>query len=189
MTTDQPVGLTARNTTRGRPRTTGTATCARCSRSAGRTRATWPEGKICGPCFTTATRTHGTCPDCGQHRLLPGPPEPNGGPRCAPCAAITHDFHCTRCNHEGEFYRKGICARCALRDDLTQLLPTNPAEPATGARLIDILCQAERPESIITWKRSATVQALLRSLTNGTTRLTHEGLDTYAETAERATNL
>ncbi|MFJ4262137.1 recombinase XerD [Paenarthrobacter nicotinovorans] len=188
MTTDKPAGLTARNTTRGRPRTTGTATCARCSRSAGRTRATWPEGKICGPCFTTATRTHGTCPDCGQHRLLPGPPEPNGGPRCAPCAGITHDFHCTRCNHEGEFYRKGICARCALRDDLTQLLPTNPAEPSTAARLIEVLCQAQRPESIITWKRSPTVQALLTSLTNGTTPLTHEGLDNYAETAERATN-
>lgn len=148
MTIDKPEGLSPGNTSRGRPRTTGAATCARCGRTAGRTRASWPEGKICGPCFTTATRTHGTCPDC------------------------------SRCNHEGEFYRRGICARCALRDDLNDLLLTDPADPATAGRIVDLLCKAERPESIITWKRSATVQALLSSLSSGTTPLTHDGLAT-----------
>jgi hypothetical protein len=188
MTTDKPKGLSPRNTTRGRPRTTGTATCARCGRTAGRTRATWPEGKVCGPCFTTATRTHGTCPDCGQHRLLPGPPNTDGGPRCAPCAGIPHNFHCTRCNAEGEFYRRGICARCALREDLTDLLLTDPADPATAGRIVDVLCKADRPESIITWKRSPQVKTLLASLSCGETPLTHEGLDTAAESAERVTN-
>jgi len=186
MTTDRPEGLVPRNTVRGRPRTTGTVQCARCGHNAGKARVTWPEGKICGPCFTVATRTHGTCPECGQHRLLPGPPAQEGGPRCAPCAGILHNFHCTRCNEEGEFYRRGICALCALRDDLTALLLTNPADPTTATRLIDVLCQADRPESMITWKRSAKVQTLLTSISSGQTPLTHEGLDSHRETAGRA---
>lgn len=185
MTTESPAELTPRNTSRGRPRTSGTATCARCGRSAGRTRATWPEGKICGPCFTAATRTHGTCPACGQHRLLPGPPA-DDGPRCGPCARILHNFHCARCGHEGEFYRRGICARCALRDDLGELLLTRAADPATANRLVDVLCAADRPESIITWKRSRKVQELLTSLSSGQTPLTHEGLDEHREAAGRA---
>lgn len=188
MTTEQPQGLTPRNTSRGRPRTTGTATCARCGRAAGRTRATWPEGRICGPCFTTATRTHGSCPDCGQHRLLPGPPSAAGGPRCAPCADILHDFHCSRCNTEGEFYRRGICSRCALRDDLNELLLTHGAAQETASKIVDVLCKADRPESIITWKRSPKVQALLVSLSCGETPLTHEGFDAAAESAERPAN-
>ena len=188
MPTDVPAGLSPRNTSRGRPRTTGDATCARCGRKAGRTRATWPEGKICGPCFTTATRTHGTCPNCGQHRLLPGPPEIPGGPRCAPCAGILHVFHCTSCNVEGEFYRRGICARCALRNDLTDLLLNDAAERAPTGRIIEVLCKVERPESIITWKRSPTVQALLSSIASGETPLTHEGLDAQVKSAERETN-
>lgn len=183
MTTEYPEGLHPRNTVRGRPRTTGSVQCNRCGRNAGKTRARWPEGRICGPCFTVATRTHGTCPECGQHRLLPGPPAQAGGPRCAPCAGIQHNFHCSRCHQEGEFYRRGICARCALRDDLTALLLTNQADPTTANRLIDVLCQADRPESIITWKRSAKVQALLTSVSSGRTPLSHEGLDSHRETA------
>ncbi|SCC29839.1 hypothetical protein GA0061083_0024 [Pseudarthrobacter enclensis] len=185
MPTDKPTGLSPRNISRGRPRTTGTATCARCGRRTGRTRATWPEGGICGPCFTTATRTHGTCPDCSQHRLLPGPPDISGGPRCAPCAGILHDFHCTNCNVEGEFYRRGICARCALRDDLNDLMLTDPADPETARKIIDVLCKADRPESIITWKRSPKVQALLTALSSGQTPLTHEVLDEHREIAGR----
>ncbi|MCH6470355.1 recombinase XerD [Sinomonas terrae] len=184
--TTEPAGLNPRTTTRGRPRTTGTTLCARCGRNAGRARVWWPEGKVCGPCFTTATRTHGTCPGCGQHRLLPGPPHLEDGPRCAHCAGIPHDFHCTRCGTEAEPYRHGTCARCSLRDDLTALLLAEPADPAAMGRLVDVLCQAERPESIITWKRSPKVQTLLASLAAGTTSLTHGGLDTHIPTAARA---
>ncbi len=186
MIIEAPEGLRPRNTVRGRPRTSGSVRCARCGRNAGRARATWPEGKICGPCFTVATRTRGTCPDCGHHRLLPGPPVPNGVPRCAPCAGILHNFHCARCNHEGEFYRRGICARCALRDDLTDLLLTDPADPQAASQPLNVLCQADRPESIITWKRSPTVQAILISVASGQTALTHEGLDSHLGIAGRA---
>ena len=185
MTTEAS-GLSPRNTTRGRPRTTGTDVCARCGRSVGKARVRWPEGRVCGPCFTVATRTYGTCPDCDQHRLLPGPPSRHGGPRCAECAGIPHDFRCTRCRTEAESYRRGTCARCALRDDLTTLLLAHPVDQAAMGRLVDVLCHAERPESIFTWKRSPKVQALLASLSAGSTSLTHEGLDEHIETAGRA---
>jgi hypothetical protein len=171
MTTELPEGLIPRNTVRGRPRASGTVQCARCGRDAGKTRASWPEGKISGPCFTLATRTHGTCLDCGHHRLLPRPPVQDGGPRCAPCAGILHNFH---------------CARCALRDDLTALLLTNPADQTTANRLVDVLCQADRPESIITWKGSAKVQVLLTAVSSGQTPLTHDILDSHRDKAWRA---
>ena len=57
---------------RGRPRTTGSAHCDRCGRSAGKLRSRWPEGGICGTCFHAAVRTTGTCPNCGHHGMLPG---------------------------------------------------------------------------------------------------------------------
>jgi hypothetical protein len=50
-------------------------------------------------------------------------------------------------------------------------------------RLVDVLCQADRPESIITWKRSGKIQALLTAVGSGQTPLTHDGLDSHRETA------
>lgn len=176
MTPDAPPALRPRNTTRGRPRTTGDLVCARCGREAGKHRASWPEGRICGTCFTRATRTHGICPGCGQHRLLPGPPDTPDGPHCTDCAGIGVDFRCARCGSEGESYRSGICARCVLHDDLAVLLLIPGSPPALG-RLVDALAAAERPESILTWKRSPTVHRLLSDLGAGRISLTHAGFD------------
>lgn len=186
MTADKPTSLAPPNIVRGRPRTEGSITCARCGRGVRRTRASWPEGRICGPCFTTATRTYGTCPGCGHQRLLPGPPvSAKAAARCAPCAGISQDFQCSRCHLEGEFYRKGICARCALQDDLNSLLASAPERSEIASRLVEVLCLASRPESIITWKRSVKVRTLLTSIASGQTPLTHEGLDSHQKTAAR----
>lgn len=179
MTGDRPEGLNARNTTRGRPRSAGSIVCDRCGNGVRKTRVNWPEGRVCGPCFTLATRTYGTCPGCGEFRLLPGPPGGSHGPTCSTCAGIAFDFHCARCGHEGEFYRRGICARCALRDDLSDILFDGDADQEAMTNVVEALCNAQRPESIITWKRSPKVQALLTTLGTGTTPLTHDGLDNY----------
>lgn len=129
------------------------------------------------PCHFNAIHTRSTCPDCLQDRLLPGPPNADGHPTCVACARIPYDFHCERCNVEAGHHRDRLCARCALRDDLHDLLGGQPNQPAL-AGLVDTLCAAERPESIIVWKRSAKVQELLRGLGTGTIPVTHEGLDT-----------
>lgn len=173
-----PAGLTYRNTVRGRPRTTGGFVCSRCGRSAGKHRTQWPEGRICGTCFTAAMNTRGSCPGCGADRLLPGPPGQPGGPTCAPCAGIDTDFRCGRCLVEGESYRSGICVRCALRDDLTApLITADPVLRPPLTALVDTLCSSGRPASILTWMRSPKVTALLAQLASGDIQLSHDGLD------------
>ena len=84
---------------------------------------------------------------------------------------------CARCALRQVCVAPGVrCARCALRDDPNDLVGGVPTEPALVG-LIDVLCASVRPESIITWKRSPKVQALLRGLGDGTIPLTHDGLD------------
>lgn len=146
MPPDTPSGLKPRNTQRGRPQTTGQCPCARCGRRAGKFRAHWPEGGIC---FTTAMRVNGICPRCKTERLLPGPINDPDGPMCADCAGIGADFHCRHCGAEGEIFRRGICARCALRDELSEQILTNaPPENCDAAgRLVEALCAAVRPKA------------------------------------------
>ena len=163
---------------RGRPRTIGEVTCDRCGRRATRAQARWPEGLICGICYHHALRTRGTCPHCGIDRLLPGRSGHGNHPICVTCAGIPADFHCARCGTEAEHYRKEICARCALRDDLTSLLLDNAADRQSMHQLIEALCTADRAESIHTWLRSAQVRTLLGRLAAGHISLTHAGLDT-----------
>jgi hypothetical protein len=173
----KPVGLCPRPTTRGRPRlTSGDYICARCGRHTTRLQASWPEGQLCFTCWFDAIHTRGTCPQCAQERLLPGPPDASGSPVCGPCAQIPDDFHCTRCGDEAGHHRGQLCARCALRDDLNDLVGSPVADPALVG-LIDALCASDRPESVIVWKRSPKVQSLLRGLGDATIPLSHEGLD------------
>ena len=146
-----PDGLSPRSTRRGRPRATSTRDdpCARCGRNIPRLAARWPEGRLCFTCYNAAIHTHGTCPNCRQDRLLPGPAGADGDPVCGTCAGIDVDFHCQRCGVEAGHHRGRLCARCVLRDDLHALLGGTPSDP-TLAGLVDALCAADRPESIIT---------------------------------------
>jgi hypothetical protein len=173
--------ITPRPIRRGRPRTTGAFTCDRCARAAGRHRANWPEGRICGTCFTAAMRTHGPCPGCGTDRMLPGRSPAHGNePVCVDCAGITQDYHCGRCGTETEHYRQDTCARCSLRDDLAALLRVDESAPSpetAPAKLLTALCGAQRPESILTWLRRAGVRDLLGRLATGEIPLSHEALD------------
>ncbi len=168
-----------RDTVRGRPKVPdGSMECARCDREIRRTAATWPDGRICNSCYYEATSRYGDCPCCGFHRLLPGRLDIGGQPVCRDCARIPQSFYCTSCNEERRPYRRNVCARCCLREDLEKAF-LQPDSPAGFSRLIDALCAADRAESIITWKRSDKVEGLLRSLADGTTSLTHDGLDQY----------
>lgn len=196
-----PKGLKPRSTRQGRPRTTGGRyTCARCHGTTNRLQASWPEGQICFSCWFAAIRTRGTCASCRRERLLPGPSIPGtqstagdsgspGGPTCTTCAGIPGEFFCERCGLELGHYRGRICATCALRDDLTALVGLDPSNSVgvddlpdrladDMGRVVDALCAADRPESVIVWKRSPKVQALLRGLGDGSIELSHAGLDT-----------
>jgi|KBSMisStandDraft_5_1062788.scaffolds.fasta_scaffold2338366_1 hypothetical protein len=50
-------------------------------------------------------------------------------------------------------------------------------DPDAIAAIVDALCRAGRPASILTWKLSPRVQALLTGLACGDIPLTHQGLD------------
>ncbi|SER89631.1 hypothetical protein SAMN04488583_0085 [Mycobacterium sp. 88mf] len=168
-----------RNTVRGRPKVAdGSMECARCHREMRRTAATWPDGRICNSCYYEATSLYGDCPSCGFHRLLPGRLDIGEQPVCRDCARIRQNFYCTSCNEERRPYRGNVCARCSLHDDLERAF-VQYNSPAGFSQLIDALCAADPAESIITWKRSDKVQGLLRSLGDGTTPLSHDGLDRY----------
>jgi hypothetical protein len=73
------------------------------------------------------------------------------------------------------------CARCALREDLTALIVDGASDPVTMSTIVDIRCGVDRPESILTWKGSPTVQALLSGLSTGDIELSHDGLDTVGQ--------
>ena len=168
-----------RSTTQGRPRiTNGAFRCTRCKRMANQLRVYWPGDQLCNSCFYTAMRTRGICPNCGLDGVLPGRlNRTDNRPVCLACAGIPGNYQCRTCHTEGEIYRRGQCARCALRDDLTAIMVHGAADPSAMQTIVEILCSVDRPESILTWKRSPKVQNLLTGLACGAIPLSQEGLD------------
>jgi hypothetical protein len=168
-----------RSTKRGRPRVTGRQfRCSRCERMANQRRASWPGEDLCYSCFYAAMRTRGVCPGCGHDGVLPGlASDADRQPICLSCAGIPADLTCRGCGAEGDFYRRGTCARCALRTDLTAAMIDGAHDPHAMAAIVEALCGVERPASILTWKRSPRVQELLAGLACGEITLTHQGLD------------
>jgi hypothetical protein len=150
-------------------------------------RASWPGEDLCYSCFYAAMRTRGICPKCGHDGVLPGrAPDANHQPICLSCAGIRGNFTCRSCGTEGERYRRGTCARCALRKDLTALIIDGANDPAAMTSIVDALCRVDRPASILTWKLSTSVQTLLTGLACGDIPLTHEGLDATGMEGEAA---
>ncbi|MBX4171782.1 recombinase XerD [Rhodococcus sp. DMU2021] len=161
---------------RGRPRSTGTCECGRCGHLVPRIRVHWPDGAVCGACFTAAVRTYGTCVFCGEHRLLPGR-SAAGALLCRDCAGITTTLTCDRCGREAERLRGGHCARCVLTADLEHILrPSSPADLRIK-RLITILAAVPRPESVLTWMRNPTTADLLARIGTRELQLSHPAFD------------
>jgi hypothetical protein len=137
---------------------------------------TWPEGPICGPCFTTAARNYGSCAFCGNERLLPGR-SAAGQDICRDCAGITTNLDCDNCGREAERLRGGHCARCVLTGDLEQILKPHTPPDMRIKRLITELAAVPRPESIITWMRHPVTAALLTKIGSRELQLSHDAFD------------
>jgi len=164
---------------RGRPRTTRTGyTCDRCGRETGKIRVRWPDGKICGICFTNAVHTFGTCPTCDTTRMLPGRLE-TGDDICADCAGITTKLTCESCGLERERFRGGHCIVCVVETELTALLKPYDPPDLRLKRLITVLTAVERPESIYTWLRTSggVSTELLRRIGDREITLSHGAFD------------
>ncbi len=139
-------------------------------------RVNWPDGAICGACFSQAANSYGTCAHCHEHRLLPGR-SPSGEVLCRDCARITTNLTCAHCGKEGERLRAGHCATCIIIADLTALLhPSDPPDLRLH-RLIRELATATRPRSVITWMRLPAPRTLLDRIGDRTLVLSHAGFD------------
>ena len=169
---------------RGRPkRTTGDYTCDRCGRVMGKPRVHWPGEQLCNSCFYTGMRTYGQCPRCGHDGVRPARARHDDPrPCCLECGGVDPDaYRCRTCAHEGEIYRDGQCARCALRDNLDHLTPQPRRADIKRVRsaMIEALCRAQRPESVMTWMRNADAREILKDLMTGTIACTHESFDEF----------
>jgi hypothetical protein len=169
---------------RGRPRSTGTRECGRCHHLVPKIRTHWPEGPICGPCFTAAARTYGQCAFCGAQRLLPGR-SATGQDICRDCAGITTNLDCVSCGREAERLRGGHCARCVLTGDLEQILKPHAPPDMRIKRLITELAAVPRPESIITWMRNPVTADLLTKIGTRELQLTHDAFDALPASRSR----
>lgn len=173
---------------RGRPRSTGNKHCDRCGLDVAKIRVRWPDGAICGACFTSAVHEYGRCSGCGEERMLPGR-SPAGEHICRDCAGITTLLVCDRCSHEAERFRKGVCARCVVREDLeSRLNPNSPADVRLK-RLVAILADSARPESVYTWMNLKAPKHLLELIGRRELDLTHEAFDAYSPSPAAAGHL
>ncbi|QAY61193.1 hypothetical protein ET475_15200 [Microbacterium protaetiae] len=138
-------------------------------------RVRWPEGNICGICFTDATHTYGTCRGCGEEdRMLPGRDE-MAWAICRTCAGIETNLECDACGREAERFRGGVCIRCVVRTDLNDLV--SPGADLRLRRLVDLLADVARPESIYSYMRGKRAHALLAAIGTRELPLTQEAFD------------
>lgn len=158
------------------------ADCCRCGRRKGKAGA-WPDGHVCRACRDRALRTRGTCPGCGQERVLPGLRPGDGAAVCPGCAGFSESFACSRCGFEGKLHGGRLCTRCAFADRLAVLLDdgTGGIRPEL-APLADALLAMDNPLSGLTWLyprhgRPASTEDLLRRLGRGEIPLTHEAFN------------
>lgn len=161
----------------GRQRQTeGAYACGRCHRNVAGLKAWWPDAAVCYVCFVEAANTYGECPDCSQHRLLPGRSLTTGQPICRDCSGITTPLVCNTCGKEGQRVRAGECASCALRTTLTGYL--QPDQRPQAQALIDALTQVSRPLSLIHWlNKNKTSVAILTGLGDGSIAYSHDAFD------------
>lgn len=101
---------------------------------------------------------------------------------CASCAGQESIFACVECGREDHPYANRRCARCVLRERLTELL----TDPATGdvhtqlSPLLEGMVRSERPQTGIWWllKQPGTGPALLGAMARGEAEISH---DTFRE--------
>ena len=84
---------------------------------------------------------------------------------------------CVRCGTETERLRAGACVRCVLEEDLTAILRPSAPPDLRLARLVQILVDVPRPESIYTWMRGTKARELLSKLGTRELELTPEAFD------------
>lgn len=97
---------------------------------------------------------------------------------CATCAGIESPFACEECGSEEHLYGRNRCARCFLRERLTQLL-TDPSTGLVHQRLqpvFDMMVNSDRPQTTIWWlrKKPGVGADLLGQMAAGDVAISHD---------------
>ena len=158
--------------------------CCRC-RGSWRFGFNWPEGYVCRSCTTRATRVRGICPGCSTDRLLVGRDDA-GKDICVDCAGITTCFRCDQCGNEGGTWYSRTCVSCSLARRLRTVMDDGTGQVAPAlVPLFDRLCAMPNPMAAMTWLNKPAVRQRLAALAQGTTPLTHAGVDTLTGSQAR----
>ena len=133
----------------------------------------------CRICVACRRRRHyhpEPCPRCDTVRPLAWPLDKMIV--CASCAGVASIFACYECGREDHPYGFSRCARCFLRERLTELL-TDPTTGQIHQRLrpvFDELTNSERPQTVLWWlrKKPGTGPQLLRDMACGASDISHD---------------
>jgi len=112
-----------------------------------------PHGILCVGCYRRRHYHPAPCPVCRQGRPLAFLEDELVV--CAGCAGVDSPFACVECGSEEHPYGMHRCARCMLRERLTDLL-TDPSTGQIHPRLkpvFDALVDSHRPQTGIYWLR------------------------------------
>lgn len=159
--------------------------CFDCGSSSIHTRL--PHAWICKTCRRRRHYHPQPCPGCGTTRPLAyrltkstGSVDDRGDDRivCASCAGAESIFACHECGQEDHPYGATRCARCFLRERLTELL-TDPGTGQIHTRLRPVfneLVNSERPQTGIWWlrKQPGIGPQLLGQMARGELDISHD---------------
>lgn len=137
--------------------------------------ARWPDGRVCGCCYTQAKRTKGVCA-CGHDGVLPG--RVNGVAACRRCSGMRLNLDCRSCGAEDELYTATQCWSCVLAAKVDKVL-THPDTGVMNPRLAPVataLKSMKRANSGLTWLNQPHVTAFLSELAVAAT-ISHDSLD------------
>jgi hypothetical protein len=102
-------------------------------------------------------------------------------PVCRECAGVPAHNVCGRCGAEDAPYSRGLCARCVLRDRLTELLGDKPQRVEVGLDgLFDELAAARSAKDMLKWLSRSSAAPLLGRIARGELPCSHETLDDHA---------
>ncbi len=156
------------------PRPKGT--CANCGHYREIQRK-WPLGPVCGSCYREIRRNTATCPSCGEHQPLVGTAA-SGARICAACSGLDVDYRCRSCGQPGHMIVRGICERCLVVAQATELLAgSGGAASPLFEPFLRALAVADSPPSMLAWLRPGRGPAALLALLGQSGEISHEVLD------------
>jgi hypothetical protein len=140
-----------------------------------------PHGRLCWTCKHRRHRDPQPCPACAQIRPLAWVASNAGSVGlevCAECAGAASVFACKACGSEEHPYSYSRCARCYVRELLTEIL-TDPATDDIHHRLqpvFDLLVNSPRPASTYWWltKPGTVAPTILAAMAAGQLPISHD---------------